>query len=72
MKVPSGCARFAHDLMYSPKTVLETKYHNLIHVTDYEGGHFAALELPGTLAKDIFTFVNKVEKVPKGTQKQEL
>ncbi|KAK9882413.1 hypothetical protein WA026_020935 [Henosepilachna vigintioctopunctata] len=60
VQVPAGCSRFIHDLVYSPTALLEDKYPNLIHVTDHEGGHFAALELPHILAKDVYDFTEKV------------
>ncbi|KAL3288641.1 hypothetical protein HHI36_003074 [Cryptolaemus montrouzieri] len=60
VNVPSGCSRFIHDIVYSPTALLEDKYPNLIHVTDHDGGHFAAFELPAVLAKDIYDFTDKV------------
>lgn len=46
VKLPTACARFVHDLMYVPTALLENKYHQLLQVKDYEGGHFAAMEEP--------------------------
>ncbi|KAJ8926603.1 hypothetical protein NQ314_021012 [Rhamnusium bicolor] len=59
--VPSACARFSHELVYQPETVLRDKFVNLVHVADYEGGHFAAAEEPELLANDLYIFVEKVE-----------
>ncbi|XP_018570516.1 juvenile hormone epoxide hydrolase 1-like [Anoplophora glabripennis] len=69
--VPSGCARFSHEVVYQPETVLRQKFPNLVHLADYEGGHFAAAEEPKILAKDLYLFVEKVEKISgdnKGTR----
>lgn len=62
MTVPSGCARFSNELVYSLDAALKMKYHNLVHLSDYEGGHFPAFEVPNVLAKDIYDFVEKVNK----------
>ncbi|XP_044766430.1 juvenile hormone epoxide hydrolase 1-like [Coccinella septempunctata] len=61
--VPAGCARFIHDYEWNPTALIEDKYPKLIHVTDYDGGHFAALENAEILAEDIFEFVSKVQKM---------
>lgn len=60
--VPTACARFSNELVYQPEWVLKDKYTNLIQVTDLQGGHFAPLEIPNTLAEDIYKFVEKVER----------
>ncbi|KAG5895740.1 hypothetical protein JTB14_029510 [Gonioctena quinquepunctata] len=62
-EVPSGCARFSYDLMFLPETILKERYHKLVHISDYEAGHFPAMEVPEILAQDIFTFTEKVEKL---------
>lgn len=62
MEVPVGCARFNKELIFQPDAILKDRYLNLVHIADYDGGHFAALEVPEVLAKDIFQFVNKVDK----------
>lgn len=58
--VPSGCARFTHEVVYQPEVVLKDKFPNLVHVADYEGGHFAAAEEPEILTNDLYLFVEKV------------
>jgi juvenile hormone epoxide hydrolase len=59
--VPSACARFPNELAYSPTIILKEKYHNLVHVSDYQdGGHFASFELPKVMAEDIFTATEKM------------
>lgn len=58
MKVPSACARFRHDF-YPPDGILGEIFENLLHLSDLEGGHFAALEAPHALAGDVFAAVQK-------------
>lgn len=59
--VPTSCARFPNELMYSPDVVLRSGFLNLVQVTDLKtGGHFAALEVPDVLADDIWKFVEKL------------
>ncbi|CAH1183113.1 unnamed protein product [Phaedon cochleariae] len=62
-KVPTGCARFRHDLWYMPETILRDKYANMVHLRDYDAGHFAAFEVPDTLSRDVFDFVETVEEL---------
>lgn len=50
-------------MVYQPEAVLKDKFSNLIHVTDYEGGHFAAAEEPEILAEDLYLFAEEVEKI---------
>ncbi|KAJ8925185.1 hypothetical protein NQ315_001370 [Exocentrus adspersus] len=61
VEVPSGCARFSHELSTQPDSILRDNYKNLIHLTDHDGGHFAAFEVPDVLAEDIYAFTEKVE-----------
>nr|QHB21920.1 juvenile hormone epoxide hydrolase 2 [Colaphellus bowringi] len=63
--VPSACARFWYDLAFFPEAVLRERFQNLVHISDYEAGHFPAMEVPDVLAQDIFTFTEKVEKLNK-------
>lgn len=58
--MPTGYARFVDDAVYSPEALLIYKYPKLIQVSDLEGGHFAAMECPQTLAVDLFEFTDKV------------
>lgn len=39
--IPSACARFKNDLGYQPECILRDRYQQLLHVSDYNGGHFA-------------------------------
>lgn len=60
--VPTGCARFRHDIMHELDWQLESKYHNLVHSTYHDnGGHFIALESPEELYKDFIHFVQKLK-----------
>lgn len=62
-KVPTGCALFKNELTVQPKSLLKTKFLNLVQANYYpDGGHFAAFELPDVLAEDVYNFVEKVEK----------
>ncbi|XP_037917415.1 juvenile hormone epoxide hydrolase 1-like isoform X1 [Hermetia illucens] len=62
--VPTGCARFKHDLSHELDWSLKDKFTNLIHSTYHkDGGHFAAFELPEVLYKDFIEFVEKVVKL---------
>lgn len=61
--VPTGCARFKNDLAHEIDWVLKDKFTSLVQSNYYkDGGHFAALEVPGVLYKDFVEFVKKVEK----------
>ncbi|XP_067629975.1 juvenile hormone epoxide hydrolase 1-like [Eurosta solidaginis] len=58
--VPTGCARFIHDLLHSTDTEVAVKFKNLIHSTYHkEGGHFAAMEVPQILYDDFVVYANK-------------
>lgn len=62
--VPTGCARFKHDLMHSLDWQLGDKFHNLIHSTYHkDGGHFIALQLPELLYEDFTNFVKKLQNL---------
>uniref|UniRef100_A0A1L8DZ56 Epoxide hydrolase n=1 Tax=Nyssomyia neivai TaxID=330878 RepID=A0A1L8DZ56_9DIPT len=71
--VPFGCARFKHDLAQSTDWVLKDKYPNLLQSTYYNpGGHFAAMEVPDVLYKDLIDFIEKVQNFGKPTTNTEL
>ncbi|CAH2000397.1 unnamed protein product [Acanthoscelides obtectus] len=68
--VPSGCLRAEHEIAFSPDFILEEKYENLVHLKDYDNvGHFAAFQEPELFSKDVYDFVDKVEKLPKEKKK---
>ena len=61
-KVPTACARFKNDITHTLDWALRGKYRNMIQSTWYsDGGHFAAMEVPKLLYKDLVNFVNKLE-----------
>ena len=63
VKVPSGCARFKHDLAHQSDWLLKDKFVNLVHSTYYtDGGHFVAMELPKVLYEDFMQFVKKADQ----------
>ncbi|KAL4716797.1 hypothetical protein ACJJTC_001953 [Scirpophaga incertulas] len=56
--VPTWGIKFKHELFFTPDFILRCKYRNYLQSTYVtEGGQFAALEMPETLAKDIFQAV---------------
>lgn len=62
--VPTGCARFRHDMVHALDWQLTDKYPNLVHSTYHnEGGHFIALENPDFLFWDFIQFVNIVRNL---------
>jgi juvenile hormone epoxide hydrolase len=65
--VPTACARFSYDLAYLPTAILQEKYKNIVHESDYDAGHFAAFEEPKILADDIFIGIEKMELFHKTT-----
>ncbi|RLU21450.1 hypothetical protein DMN91_005823 [Ooceraea biroi] len=66
VNVPSACAVFPHELVYTPESIIRTRYTNLIQYNHLpHGGHFAAFEEPLLLANDIFEFVSKTEDIKK-------
>ncbi|NWR20032.1 HYEP hydrolase, partial [Emberiza fucata] len=63
VQVPTGIAAFPNEILHIPQAWAKKKYTNIVsfHFMP-RGGHFAALEEPELLAKDILQFVDKVEK----------
>jgi len=60
-EVPTACARFKNDLSVTPESLLRLRYPNLVQASIYhDGGHFAALEVPEVLAKDVYDFIEKI------------
>ncbi|KAI4471855.1 epoxide hydrolase 1-related [Holotrichia oblita] len=58
---PTACAKFENDIgIYQSDEVLKLKFTNLLQSTDFsDGGHFAALEVPQLLAKDMWSAFEK-------------
>ena len=61
VEVPTGCAVYPKEfLTWPPKSYVERLF-NLVHWTEMNnGGHFAALEQPSSLIKDIQDFYKKL------------
>ncbi|KAL2728875.1 juvenile hormone epoxide hydrolase 1-like [Vespula squamosa] len=71
IEVPSACAMFPHELIYTPEKLLRRRYLNLIQFTHMPGGgHFAAMEEPFIFADDIYDFVSKVIEQSKNENKK--
>ena len=51
-------AIFKRDIMLPPRVWAE-KIYNVVQWNEYDGGHFAAMEKPLQLSKDINLFVDK-------------
>uniref|UniRef100_A0A914W360 Epoxide hydrolase 1 n=1 Tax=Plectus sambesii TaxID=2011161 RepID=A0A914W360_9BILA len=61
--VPTGIACFPHEPLSSPRAFLEYKFKNITQFTRLsKGGHFAALQEPMLLARDLFAFVSQIER----------
>nr|CAD7434550.1 unnamed protein product [Timema monikensis] len=61
--VPTACALFPNDLLYSPPSFLTGKYLNLVQVNHIaRGGHFAAFEEPQLLADDIWSAIQLMQE----------
>ncbi|XP_014484117.1 PREDICTED: uncharacterized protein LOC106749308 [Dinoponera quadriceps] len=66
VNVPTACAVFPYELLYTPESLLRDKYTNLIQFNHLpRGGHFAAFEEPALLANDVYEFVSKTEDIAK-------
>ena len=62
ISVPVGYSEFPKEILKPPKSLAENMYSNLLHWSVMQkGGHFAAMEEPEALAKEVFSFFSKVE-----------
>ncbi|KRT86650.1 hydrolase [Oryctes borbonicus] len=62
--VPCAAAIFPNEVSYYPDWILRDKYANLVQRSNFnEGGHFAAFEVPETLAEDIFKAIEKMRRI---------
>lgn len=62
INVPVGIARFRFEEPFPPRCYIERGFTNIQHWSDFpEGGHFAAMEKPETLANDIRDFFIKIK-----------
>jgi len=58
--VPTACAEFPKEIIWSPRASLEARY-NLMRLTPMpKGGHFAAMEQPQLLVNDVREFFRTV------------
>ncbi|XP_053696692.1 juvenile hormone epoxide hydrolase 1-like [Sabethes cyaneus] len=65
-QVPAACAKFKYELAQTIDWALRDHFINLVQSNHFQdGGHFAAMQLPAVLYKDLVQFVNKVEKKTK-------
>ncbi|XP_055544373.1 juvenile hormone epoxide hydrolase 1-like isoform X2 [Wyeomyia smithii] len=61
-KVPAACAKFKYELAQTVDWALRDHFTNLVQSNHFQdGGHFAAMQLPAVIYKDLVQFVNKVE-----------
>ena len=60
--VPTGYAAFPKEILRPPRSLAARTYTNIRRWTEMpRGGHFAALEQPETLARDILEFFNALQ-----------
>ena len=59
IKQPMAGAVFERDLIAPPRAWAEEIY-NVVQWNSHKGGHFAALEQPESLSKDILEFIKKL------------
>lgn len=60
-KVPAACAKFRYELLHTIDWALRDHFTNLVQSSHFEdGGHFAAMQLPNVLYKDLVKFVEKI------------
>ncbi len=60
--VPTGLARFPHELAYGAEFMAQSKYHSIVQYNVMpRGGHFAAFQEPALMARDFISFVHIVQ-----------
>jgi pimeloyl-ACP methyl ester carboxylesterase len=60
IEVPTACAQFPKEIVYTPRRWVEARY-NLKRWTEFpRGGHFAALEQPDALVTDVRAFFREL------------
>lgn len=58
--MPTAIARFEHEMLMFTEGQYRSKYPNLLQLSDFpDGGHFAALEHPEALSKDLWSATEK-------------
>lgn len=61
--VPTWCAKFPGEIAYLPDWILKYRYVNLVGSSEMdEGGHFAAMQVPRLLEKNIRVAIGYFEK----------
>ena len=60
VEVPTACADFPKEVIWSPRRWLEPRYHITRWTEMPRGGHFAAFEQPGLLVDDVRAFFRTV------------
>ena len=62
ISIPVGYSEFPKEILKPPKSLTKNMYSNLLHWSVMQkGGHFAAMEEPEALAKDVFSFFSKLK-----------
>ncbi|XP_030758418.1 juvenile hormone epoxide hydrolase 1-like [Sitophilus oryzae] len=61
LRVPTAIARYKYDF-YFADGILDEVFPNRLQVSDLDGGHFAAFEIPDLFAADVISAVEKFEK----------
>ncbi|XP_053672901.1 juvenile hormone epoxide hydrolase 2-like [Anopheles nili] len=60
--VPAACAKFRYELLQQIDWVLKDHFTNLVQSNHFDdGGHFAAMQLPEVLYKDVVKFVASLQ-----------
>ncbi len=68
VEVPTACAQFPKEIIWSPRPWVEARY-NLKRWTEFpRGGHFAALEQPDALVNDVRAFFRDLRTAPAATR----
>ena len=71
--VPTGVIIFPNEFTLRPRSITENRYRNLVSYSLMpKGGHFAAMEEPELLARDLCQFVEKVRSGQSSRKKNEL
>ena len=61
IKVPAGVTDAPHEVIQSPRPLVEPNYARLLQYTDLpQGGHFQMFEEPELVEKDLRSLVDKI------------
>ena len=62
-QVPVAIVNYRHELLYVPRAIAQKKYSNIkLWLYHQNGGHFASIETPQEYAKDVETFLSKLQQ----------